>query len=98
MFAAVGGVTLEMPMTFLLRRKLVDFDGYAALQMFQKKADSLEQCRQLWDKKVGKKYLDLTKGPNGTWKVEVEVREYLLPGSRGEVTEVASATNTTVYQ
>jgi len=95
-FAAVGGLTLEeMPMTFLLRRKLVDFDGYAALKMFQKKAATLEQCRRLWDNETGKKYFDLT---TGTWLVEVEVREYLLPGSRCEVTEVASATNTTVYQ
>ena len=81
MFAAVRSVTLKMSMKFVIHRKLIGFDGYAAQLMFQKKADSLEQCRQLWDKKVGKKYLDLTKGPNGTWKVEVEEKEYLQPGS-----------------
>ena len=87
-------------MKFVIHRKSVDFDGYAALRMFQNKADSLEKCRQLWEEEVGKKYLDLTKGPHGTWMVEVTEKELVDPGTRTSETVSTRTLETlsTVYQ
>ena len=84
-------------MKFVLHRKSIDFDSYAALRMFQNKADSLEKCRQLWE---GKKYLDLTKGPHGTWMVEVAEKELVDPGTRTSETVSTRTLETlsTVYQ
>ena len=87
-------------MKFVIHRKSVDVDGYAALRMFQNKADSLERCRQLWDAEVGKKYFDLTKGPQGTWMVEVEAKEFVDPGTRTSETVSTKTLETVspVYQ
>ena len=64
---------------FELRRKYLDFDAYAARQICYKKANSLEECRQLWNKEGTR-----LNNSNGTLKVEVDERVYLAAAMKSE--------------